>query len=316
MENQELQMAPTIKYERFSFSKLDCYEGCHFKFKLKYRDKYNYWNQNIATAIGTLIHETEEDIANCIRDNQPINYTKLKNNIIVKLAELQYKFPTTFNVPDKVGRTYKEKIYEYLDKGIYRLETFLKEHPTYEVVSLEQKFDFDYEGYNLNGSIDRVLRDTATGEYILHDIKTYPKPMDHKDLTTPLQFIVYIIAMNHLFGVDMDKIKCAYDLPFCDIRQDAGTPGFLTRGFKKLKKLIEDINMQEFEPKPSPLCHWCDFCPTNENQPKECKGKVLCPYHSLYTKEAPIHNSIEKWQGLANHQAVVENYINKCKAAL
>ena len=232
------------------------------------------------------------------------------------MAELQYKFPTTFDVPDKVGRTYREKLYEYVDKGIYRLENFLRANPTYEVVSLEQKFDFDWEGINLNGSIDRVLKDTLTGEYILHDIKTYPKPMEHKDLTTPLQFVVYIIAMNHLFGIDFDKIKCAYDLPFCDVRHDAGTAGFLGRGIKKLKKLLEDINMQDFEPKPSPLCHWCDYCPTNEYQPKECKGKVLCPYHSLYTKAAPSFKVVEEWQGLDKHQVVLESYINKCKIPL
>ena len=77
--------------EKFSYSKLDTYVQCPFKFKLKYVDGHYIFNSSIATEFGTLIHETEETIAKNIINNEPIDYVKLKNNIILKLSELQKK---------------------------------------------------------------------------------------------------------------------------------------------------------------------------------------------------------------------------------
>ena len=80
---------------------------------------------------------------------------------------------------------------------------------------------------------------------------------------------------------------------------------------KKLRSLIASIRNQEFEPKPSPLCHWCEYCPTNPYQPEEAVGKVYCPYHSLWTKAKASFAKAAEWQGLENHGIVVENYIKK-----
>ena len=55
------------------------------------------------------------------------------------------------------------------------------------------------------------------------------------------------------------------------------------------------------------VCHWCEFCPTNPNQPQE--GKNLCPYHSCWTKKGDtVKSAIMHWQGLENHEAILENY--------
>ena len=52
------------KKEQYSYSKLDLYEGCGFKYKLKYLDKIQFkWTDTIATEFGTCIHSIEEDIA-------------------------------------------------------------------------------------------------------------------------------------------------------------------------------------------------------------------------------------------------------------
>lgn len=295
----------------YSYSKMEVMESCSFKYKLKHIDKYNYFTASIATELGKCIHSIEEDIAKAIKYHQQIDYTGFKKKLILKMYELEYMYPIAFFELDKGDRTYREKIYEYLESGIYRFEKFMQEHPTYEVVDLEKWFLVEVEGMVFKGAIDRVLRDTATGEIIIHDIKTNPVPKEHKELTTPLQFVVYIAAAKHLYGVEPEHVQCFYDLPFCDIRQEAGTKGFLARGIKKLHDLITAIEKGEFKPKPSPLCHWCDFCPTNPNQPKEVKGKVLCPYHSLWNKATKNRDVAETWQGLENHNIVVENYIKK-----
>ena len=63
------------KLEQYSYSKLDLYAGCGFKYKLKYIDKIQFkWTDTIATEFGTCIHSIEEDIANAIKAGEPINY--------------------------------------------------------------------------------------------------------------------------------------------------------------------------------------------------------------------------------------------------
>ena len=294
----------------FSYSKMDTYDKCGFKYKLIYEDGHYTYTDSIATEFGTLIHATEEAIAKAIKAKQPIDYTQLKNNIILKMASLAAKYPEPFITKDKSDRTYTEKMYYYLEHGIYRLEQFMQAHPSYQIVGIEQKFEFEYSSnYHFKGFIDRVFYDTATNKYIIQDIKTYAVPVEHKDLTTPLQFVFYVLAAKNLYNCDESQLSCQYDLPLCDLTQDAGTTGYMTRGVKKIQKLLENIEHKEFSPSPSALCHWCPFCPTN-NDAKE-DSKYLCPYFMKRTRE---HKTFEKefeWQGVEMHKKIMEEYNNE-----
>jgi len=311
MQNETNDARKDLK--SFSFSKIDTYNQCAFKYMLHYFEDDKIFAANIALELGTLIHGTEEEIANCIKDGKPINYKALKNNIVLKVYELEHKYPAEFKEPDKTGHTYREKIDVYLDSGIYRLEKYLKEHPELEVVATEQKFKIMYHNHQFTGSIDRVLKNKITGEYICHDIKTWPEPHKPEELTTPLQFVVYTLAMKELYGIVNEEVKCAYDLPFCDLIQEAGTKGYMTRGTKKLDKLFEGIENKNWEPNPSALCHWCPYCPTNKNQPRGAENR--CPYFCHYTKQDNKNWEKEnEWQGIENHQKVLEHWLkNKTK---
>lgn len=297
--------------EKYSYSKVDCYKQCPFKFKLKYIDKHFVSVSAIALDVGNLIHETEESIANAIKENKPIDYVGLKNKIILKIAELEHKFPVDFFEADKVGRYYRDKLYGYLEKGIYRLEKFMKDHPTYEIVGAEVPFKVTIHDKLFTGKIDRLLRDAATGKYICHDLKTYPVEVEAADLKTPLQFVVYTLAIKDMFKANTEDVSCGYDLPFCEVIQDAGKGDFVNVGSAELKKLLDAIDSGEYKPKPTALCHWCEFCATNPNQPKD--GKNLCPYHSLWTRENKNMINASEWLGLENHEKVLENYIKKQK---
>ena len=89
---------------KYSFTRIDCYEQCHFKYLLKYVDKNYVSISAIALEVGTTIHDNEEKIANCIKNGEPINYVKLKNDLIIKAAALEKKFTRDWNEPDKAGR--------------------------------------------------------------------------------------------------------------------------------------------------------------------------------------------------------------------
>jgi hypothetical protein len=299
-----------VKQDRFSYSRIDSYAQCGFKYKLRYVDKHYVSTDSLATELGTVIHETEETIAEAIKAGTPINYISLKNKLILAGIELAHKYPDTWTSEDKSNRTYQQKLYEYLRSGIYRLENFLLANGHLSVVATEKEFEFDHNGTIFHGFIDRILYDSRNNKYIVQDIKTYAVPVEKKNLEAPLQFVVYVQAMKGLYGVTADQVECSYDLPFCNLTQRAGSPDFMTKGLDRLDSLLTSISEQDFAPKPSPLCHWCEYCPTNPNQAPEAKN--LCPYHSLWTKTNKTQAVASRWAGLDNHEFVLFEYI-KCQ---
>lgn len=311
-------MADKAKKENYSYSKLDTYCQCGYKYKIKYVDGHYIFCNSVATEFGTLVHETEEAIAKAIQEGRPINYVELKNKFILKMNDLKFKYANDWMEADKSYRTYQQKVYEYLDYGIYNLEKFMKDHPTYEIVGIEQSFKFDYHGRDFKGFIDRVFHDKATDEYLIQDIKTWAIPTEADHLTTPLQFVFYVMAAKELWGADPEKVKCQYYLPLVKddstgkfgLTQDAGTKGFMKRGDKKLIDLLVDIDDGWFVPNPSPLCHWCEFCATNKNTTAE--GRGLCPYFSHWTKEHKTFDVNEQfYESPQEAKAAAEAHKNK-----
>ena len=292
---------------KFSYSKISCYGSCHMKYKLHYEDKNYLFSESIATSVGTLVHETEEAIATALKAGRPINYIALKNNFIIGCRKLAHKYPEDWNKLDKSGRTYAEKMYLYLDSAIYRLEKFMLDNPDLEIIGIEQKFEYDYDGVHaFTGSIDRAFRNKTTGEILIQDIKTWPMPAQSSELKSPAQFTVYAMAAQQLWNIEADKIKCEYDLPFCDFRQSAISDNIIADGKPQLDKWFAGIAKRDFKPSTSPLCYFCQYCPNSPSYAGD--GKVLCPYHSLWTRENSTHETAIKWMGLEFHDMAVKQY--------
>ena len=142
--------------DRFSYSRIDTYSQCGFRYKLRYVDKHYVNTDSLATELGTAIHETEEAIANAIKANEAINYTALKNKLIISMIELEHKYPEAWAALDKSNRTCKDKFYEYLKSGIYRLENFLLANGHLQVVATEKEFEFTFQDTVFHGFIDRI----------------------------------------------------------------------------------------------------------------------------------------------------------------
>ena len=286
--------------DRFSYSKISTYKQCAFKYLVKYKEKNFIDSSSIATEFGTLVHETEEGIATALQIGQPINYTYLKNKFILESRKLAIKYPTEFFTQDKSGRTYQEKVYLYLDSAIYRLERYMKQHPELCIIGIEQKFEYDYDGvHSFNGSIDRAFQNINTGDIIIQDIKTWGVPAQNNDLKAPLQFAVYMMAAEKLWGVPYSQIKCEYDLPLCDITQAAQSEDLVGDGRPELDKLFKGIQDENFRPTITALCHWCEYNPLNNPSILETKPQAICPYFSTWQKSGDnVRDTLCKWNGI------------------
>jgi len=305
--------------EIFSYSKLGVFEQCRFKYKLNYIDKHFIHDDSLATDFGTLIHYIEETMARKIQNNEPLDSKELisllyniklesKYDKVYGVTTLKEKYPDEWNEKDKSDRTYQDKINFYINEGMFRLYDYLMRHPNLEIVGIEQEFNVEIEGYVFHGFIDRVFRDKDTGEIFIEDIKTWPKPAEQKELTTPLQFVLYNLAAQELYNATPDMISCSYELPLCDMKQPAGTKGYMTRGINKLKKLLGELSEElEFKPSPSPLCHWCVYSKTYPKQPEEAKN--LCPYFSHWKPDKKDFSVEYDWMGRVQHDAILAQFI-------
>jgi len=292
---------------KYSYSRLETYDQCPFRYWLKYIEKHYATTSSIAFDFGTLVHKTEETIGNCIKDGKQINYDELIQNFASKCTEIEQKYPKEFNEPDKNGRTYTEKINGYLNNGIYRLEKFMQANSELEIIETEKDFTFRYNGCQaFRGAIDRILRNKITGQYIVQDIKTYGAPIDQEKLKTPLQFVIYCMAMSETYPVDPTMITCQYDLPLCNLTQDAGTKGFIARGRTKLSKLFGKIDEKDWTPKATPLCAFCEFCLNNESAGKDTK--FLCPYFCHWTRANKVFTKENDWTKIDDYPVLLEAF--------
>jgi len=286
--------------DRYSYSKISCYKQCRFKFKIKYLDKNFIFNANIATDFGSLVHSIEEEIAKILQVGQSINYIELKNKFIIECRKIALKYPTEFYSKDKSGRTYQEKMYLYLDSAIYRLEKFMQENPNLKIIGIEQKFEYNYDNvHSFNGSIDRAFLDTETNEILIQDIKTWAVEAQNSELKAPLQFAVYMMAAEKLWNIPLNKIKCEYDLPLCNIRQRALSDDIVGEGRDVLDKLFSGIQKEDFKPTVTALCHWCEYNPLTNPDILETRPDAVCPYFSTWQQSGDnVRDTLITWQNL------------------
>ena len=296
--------------EKLSFSKLDTYSQCPYKYHLRYDLKNFISKDNVASMLGSLVHKIFEMQTNWLIAKKPIDYEFLKKFFVEAdgsvdnlygTNELAKMYKDDWYSVDKTGKSYAQKAQRFLEVGIYRLEKYMADNPDLELYAAELPFEYYYRGYLFHGFIDRVFMHKSNPAHLeLHDIKTSAKAYDDKKCKTPLQMLVYVNALKEIlpkqnFGRDY-QIDCFYEFPVAEEMKAAGSPGWYNRGMKKLDSLINGIESGDYKANASPLCYWCEYSNSNPGVPEE--GKNMCPYYSLWKPDSPTFNTFLPWLGM------------------
>lgn len=282
--------------EELSYSRIDCFKSCGYKYKLKYIDKKFTNDTSIALQIGSILHKglelkystnmKPEEIIKVVYDG----YSDDNENII-GINRLKENYPFDWEEKDKNGRTYDEKI-ELYKKRIY--EDIDSE---WECIGCEVEFHILFENkVVIKGFIDRVDKNKTTGAIRVVDYKSSVSEYSKKDLATPMQMFIYALACKDMYGQLPEEF--VYDMILIGVKQNAMTKGWESRGIKSLSKKIDSLiehnkeGNYRMKPSPSPLCHWCSYSQTN---PNATDGKDLCEYYSLWTKENKTFKTNKQW---------------------
>ena len=292
----------------FSYSKMEVFKNCPLQYRYKYIEKKYSQDTSIALELGSLCHYVLEQKGKMIVSGETVDYEKLNDILMNGVTEtdektkeellgvnqLKRKYFEVWYEPDNAsGASYDEKI-KLFDKVLHNEMEETDWKPTY----FEKPFEFVWDNkVILKGFIDRI--DTKDGQYRTVDYKTSKKVYEQSKLATSLQFGVYALAILNEFGVL--PIESEYRFILIDDKQYALTKGWENRLIKAMDKVFGDIEASEkksvFVPKPSPLCHWCNFCQTN---PEATIYRNECEYFSKWTPTQKTFEVNKKWNALEN----------------
>ena len=188
-----------IKVEKYSFSKLNTFIQCPFRYYLQYVKGHYIDTPNINAFFGTLIHYCEEQIGIALKNHEEIPYEKIKDEFLninrpkknkydsggnlFGINILKKMFPKEFFQINDKGQSFDTKAKEYLNFGIYRLEEYMKKNPNLSVYGTEMHFEVAAGRFDLLCEVDGVLT--------LADFKT--TSTIHRQLVTA-QLNLYAIA--------------------------------------------------------------------------------------------------------------------------
>lgn len=293
---------------RFSYSKIEQFLNCPMAYDFKYNQHMYSKDTSIALELGSLLHAVLERKGHMLTGKEEISYEvldKLIHNGIMDTDEktkepllgtdaLRQKYWEIWSEPDSEGRTYDEKL--RLFENVLRKE--MQEDEEWTPYAFEMPFEFVWDDKVIMvGFIDRVDRN-ADGEFRLVDYKTSKKIFDKSKLPTSLQFGIYNLACLNNKEINKTAVENMYRFILLDDSQMALTVGWEKRLVKKLTQVFDSVEAKEnnnrWEPKPTPLCHWCSFSPTNPN----AHEFQICDYHSLWTPTNKSFAKKNEWNAL------------------
>lgn len=142
----------------WSFSRLSSYYHCPFEWKQKYLLGQN----GISSAqaqYGGYIHRILE------------KYLKGELGIFDLAIYYEENYIDNVNM-DFPPNKYVDLAQKYYDQGLVYFSEFNDDLDEYELLGVEKKIEFEYQGYRFIGFIDYLLRDKKDGKLIIGDHKS------------------------------------------------------------------------------------------------------------------------------------------------
>jgi len=250
----------------YSHTQLSTYEGCPLKYKLCYRDRIKREQEGIEAFLGSRVHDT---LKKCYDD---IRFTKV-NTLSDLFAYYNKIWRENWHDSIIIVRPGLEQEH-YRALGEKLIETYYSRYAPFDSditigTEVGLNFSLDDNGkYRMMGYIDRLSR-TPDDTYEIHDYKTSAYLPSQQDADRDRQLGLYQIGLQkrwpHVTSVRLIWHYLAFDTELVSCR----TPEAISGLVQETKRLIDEIeSAQDFPPKESRLCEWCeypDLCPRRKH---------------------------------------------------
>jgi len=290
----------------YSHSQLGTYEQCPLKYRLCYRDKIKREQEGVEAFLGQRVHDT---LKKCYDD---IRLTKL-NTLGDLLSYYDKVWQQNWN--DSIIITKKDVTQDhYRALGRKMIETYYTRYAPFDSditigTEVGLNFTLDDDGkYRMTGYIDRLSR-APDGAYEIRDYKTSAHLPGQQEADRDRQLALYQIGVQKKWP-DIENFRLIWHyLAFDRELVSSRSPEAISSLVQDTKRLIDEIeSAQDFPPRESPLCDWCeypDLCPRRKhifkvealpvNEYLNEPGVVLVnKYVELKEKESEIGEKMKK----------------------
>ncbi len=254
----------------FSFSAIDTYDDCPFKYKMRYFLKLRTEEENMSLIIGSLYHNI---INRFFNEDNGSDFDSLSVIIDETLENNKDNFKYHFYFKE-IKNEMKKNFINFYNNFSYLIKDDACSSLNDRIFT-EKEFIFDIDDKNrIKGKIDLInLRDEGFAELI--DFKSSQKKYSEKDLEEELQLKIYFLAMkksNNIFKLIPD-IENRIIIPryyvigneqdnFFTVNISEKTEEIIT---EKILNIISSIKEEKF-----------DINPRNYFSCKSCEYKIFC----------------------------------------
>jgi putative RecB family exonuclease len=182
--------------------------------------------------------------------------------------------------------------------------------------ALEHRFTIEVEGVQLSGVIDRMDR-LPGGGYEIIDYKTNRRLPPRARIEQDLQLSVYHLAAKEVWGIEPERLTLYYLLPGQRM-STTRTPADIDELRRRIATVAERIDAEKFEPRPNPLCDWCDYqalCPVFRHRAEQGEGDpapnmtaIVDEWISLKRRVREIYSRFDELTPLINAFADEHGY--------
>jgi hypothetical protein len=218
---------------KVSFSQYSMWSSCPHQYKLNYIDKLGESSSNIHTIFGTAMHETIQHYLSVMygvskKQADEINKDKL---LLEKMREAYKSEADKMSEGTPCSQIQLEEFYgdgrrilQWLDKHMHKFYS----KSGFELVGIEIPLNATIkEGVHFIGFIDIVIRDLASNEIIIIDLKTSTMGWNQyqkADKMKNSQILLYKKYYSELFSIPLQKIKVEYQILRRKLPEDSAFP--------------------------------------------------------------------------------------------
>ena len=218
---------------KVSFSQYSMWSSCPHQYKLNYIDKLGESSGNIHTIFGTGMHETIQHYLSVMygvskKQADEINLDKLllekmKDAFTKEKDSLSEGVPCTqIELEEFYGDG--RRILAWLDKHMHKFYS----KSGFELVGIEIPLNATIKtGVHFIGFIDIVIRDLASNEIIIIDLKTSTMGWNQyqkADKMKNSQILLYKKYYSELFNIPLQKIRVEYQILRRKLPEDSAFP--------------------------------------------------------------------------------------------
>lgn len=255
----------------YSHSRLASFENCPRQFHFRYVLRIPRETEGIEAFLGKRVHEVLERL-----------YEFVGRGLVPSLAKVLHRYRALWDEHYdaeriRVART-GTPVEHYRELGARCLQNYYRQHYPFdagETLGLEEHvaFELDAEGrYRFQGIVDRIAR-APDGAIEIHDYKTGRRLPRQAEVDRDRQLALYQIGVARRYGEDRPvRLVWHYVARDRELRSTR-TPEQLDALRSETIGVIDAICAeQEFRPRPSPLCGWCEYralCPAFADERSE-----------------------------------------------